>query len=172
MSAIPTQIKAIIFDLDDTLYDCSGASFSINKKGPTLNSIEINNITLFPDVINSINKLRKIGYKLILVTAGNKDPQETKIKVLGLEKKFDEIFITNVSSGKEETFKKVLNKYSLKPGQVLCVGDKIKEEIMAGKTLGMYTALMKHGRHYHYHKSNTTDIPDIYIDNISDLLKH
>lgn len=223
MSLIPAQVKVIIFDLDDTLYDCSGTLVSECRKlaaeiisnaincseieavklqlkleerhGPqadifreitnlynlpdefyekisyAFNTIEIRNISLFPDVINSINKLKRIGYKMILVTAGNKDLQERKIKALGLEKQFEKIIIINTSSGKEESFKEILNKYNLKPEQVLCVGDKIKDEIEAGKNLGMLTALMKHGRYYNFYKSKTYDKPDIYISNISDLLK-
>jgi len=165
MTSRLNRIKAIIFDLDDTLYDCSGALIS--------NITEIKNISLFPDVINSINKLRQSGFKLILVTAGDKDMQERKIKVLGLERQFDETIIINNSSGKEGYFKDILNKYNLIPEQVICVGDKIKDEIAAGKSLGMITALIKHGRHYNFYKSNTNEIvPDLYLSNVPDLLKH
>ncbi len=165
MTSKLNRIKAIIFDLDDTLYDCSGTLIS--------NTTEIKNISLFPDVINSINKLRQIGYKLILVTAGVKDMQERKIKVLGLERQFDETVIINNSSGKEGCFKDIVSKYNLNPEQVLCVGDKIKDEIAAGKSLGMFTALIEHGRHYNFYKSNTNEIvPDLHLSNVPDLLKH
>jgi putative hydrolase of the HAD superfamily len=223
MSSIPEQIKTIVFDLDDTLYDCSRTIVSENRKhaskiiskaincsetealglqlrleekhGPevdisrkianlhnlpnelyveisnAINTIKVKEISLFPDVINSINRLKKIGYKLILVTTGDRDIQEWKIKVLGLEGAFDEIRINNLPGEKGEIFKELLNRLDLRPEQVLCVGDKIKDEIVAGKDLGMFTVLMKHGRHYDFYKSNSNDIvPDLYINNISDLL--
>ncbi len=223
MSLIPSHIKAIIFDLDDTLYDCSGTlvlksrkrvakiiSGTINcsekealelqlkleeKLGPKtdiyreianlynlsdkfykevssdVNTLDIKDITLFPDVNTSISKLKSVGYKLILVTVGNRDLQERKIKTLGLERAFDEIIITDNSSGKEKCFREILIKYDLKPEQVFCVGDKIKDEIEAGENMGMLTALMKHGRYYNFYKSKINDrAPYMYITKVSDLL--
>ncbi len=223
MSLIPSHIKAIIFDLDDTLYDCSGTlvlkgrkraakiiSGTINcsekealelqlkleeKLGPktdiyreianlhnlsdkfykevssAVNTLDIKDITLFPDVTASISKLKRVGYKLILVTAGNRDLQERKIKALGLERAFDEIIITDNSSGKEKCFREILIKYDLKPEQVFCVGDKIKDEIEVGENMGMLTALMKHGRYYNFYKSKINGrAPYMYITKVSDLL--
>ncbi|MBC8555660.1 MAG: HAD family hydrolase [Candidatus Brocadiales bacterium] len=223
MSLISARVKAIIFDLDDTLYDCSGTLVLKSKKlaakiiskaikcseaealklqleledrlGPkadtareiarlynlpeefckeitnTINTLEIEDAILFPDTMNSINELRNIGYKLFLVTFGNREMQEKKIKALGLENAFDEIIITEDPQGKEKCFKEILAKYDLEPEQVLCVGDKIKDEIEAGKRLGMSTALMKHGRHYHFYKSEINDgEPYLHITKVSDLL--
>ena len=125
------NIKAIIFDLDDTLYDCSGTlvlqgrrqvakniakiincsegeaytlQMEIEKKYGTIvdiyekivalynlpNSyikelleefihIDISNISLFPDVTDTLIQLKVQGYKLILVTSGEK---EIKNKIL------------------------------------------------------------------------------------------
>ncbi len=223
MSLIPSHIKAIIFDLDDTLYDCSGTlvlkgskraakiiSGTINcsekealelqlkleeKLGPktdiyreianlynlsdkfykevssAVNTLDIKDITLFPDVNASISKLKRVGYKLILITAGDRDLQERKIKALGLERAFDEIIITDNSSGKEKYFREILIKYDLKPEQVFCVGDKIKDEIEVGENMGMLTALMKHGRYYNFYKSKINGrAPYMYITKVSDLL--
>ncbi len=223
ISLISAQVKAIIFDLDDTLYDCSGTLVLKSKRlaakiiskaikcseaealklqlelearlGPkvdisreiadlynlsegfckeitnTINTLEIEGTILFPDTMYSINKLKKIGYKLFLVTFGNREMQEKKIKSLGLEKAFDEIIITENPRGKEKCFKAILIKYDLEPEQVLCVGDKIKDEIEVGKRLGMSTALMQHGRHYHFYKSEINDGGSYtHITKVSDLL--
>lgn len=224
MSLLSNRIKAIIFDLDDTLYDCSGTLVLKSKKlaakiiskavkcsetealklqlgleerlGPkadisreianlynlpeefcreisnTINTLEVEDAILFPDAIDAINELKRTGYKLFLVTLGKKEWQERKIKVLGLENVFDEIIITDNPLGKEKCFREILTKYDLKPEQVLCVGDKIKDEIEVGKRLGMSTALMKHGRHYNFYKSEINDSePYTYITKISDLLR-
>ncbi len=223
ISLISTQVKAIIFDLDDTLYDCSGTLVLKSKKlaakiiskaikcseaealklqlelearlGPkvdisqeiadlynlseefckeitnTINTLEVDGAKLFSDTMDSINELKRIGYKLFLVTFGNREMQEKKIKTLGLERSFDEIIITENPRGKEKCFKAILTKYDLEPEQVLCVGDKIKDEIAVGKRLGMSTALMKHGRHYHFYKSEINDGgPYSHITKVSDLL--
>ncbi len=217
------QIKAIIFDLDDTLYDCSGTLVLNSKKlaakiiskaikcseaealklqlklenrlGPqidisreitnlynlpgnfcteiskAINTLDIESAILFPDSMDSIKKLKRMDYKLFLVTFGNIKVQKKKIKVLGLEKAFNEIIITDRPNGKEKCFKKILTKYHLEPEQVLCVGDKIKDEIEVGRKLGMSTALMKHGRHYNFYKSKIKDKNlYTYISKISELL--
>ena len=224
MSLISDRIKAIIFDLDDTLYDCSGTLVLRSRKlaakiiskaikcsetealklqseledrlGPkadisheianqynlpedfceeisnTFNTLEVEGATLFPDTMASLDELKRIGYKLFLVTFGNREMQEKKIKALGLEKAFDKIIITDNPLGKEKCFREILTKYDLEPEQVLCVGDKIKDEIEVGKKLGMYTALMKHGRHYNFYKSEITEnAPYTFITKISDLLR-
>jgi putative hydrolase of the HAD superfamily len=225
MPLISDQVEAIIFDLDDTLYDCSGTLVLKSKElaakiiskaikcseaealklqlelegrlGPkaditreisslynlseefctevseAINDLNLEDTVLFPDAMDSINELKRVGYKLFLVTFGTREMQEKKIKVLGLEKKFDEIIITENSRGKEKCFKEILAKYDLEPKQVLCVGDKIKDEIDVGKRLGMSTALMKHGRHYHFYKSEINDEETyIHITKISDLLEN
>jgi putative hydrolase of the HAD superfamily len=219
------QIKAIIFDLDDTLYDCSGTLVLNSKKlaakiiskaikcseaealklqldlehrlGPqidisreiadlhnlpdnfckeisrTINTLDVESAILFPDTMDSIKELRRMDYKLFLVTFGNRQIQKKKIEVLGLEKAFDEIIITDNPNGKKQCFKELLTRYHLAPEQVLCVGDKIKDEIDIGRKLGMHTALMKHGRHYHFYKSKIkNDVPHTYISKISDLLRN
>jgi len=224
MSLLSDRIKAIIFDLDDTLYDCSGTLVLKSKKlaakiiskaikcsetealklqleledrlGPkadifyeianqynlpedfcdeisdTINTLEVEGATLFPDAMASIAELKRAGYKLFLVTFGNREMQEDKIKVLGLERAFDEIIITDNPLGKEKCFKEILIKCNLEPKQVLCVGDKIKDEIEVGKRLGMSTAVMQHGRHYNFYKSEINDsAPYTYITKISDLLE-
>jgi putative hydrolase of the HAD superfamily len=218
------KIKAIIFDLDDTLYDCSGTLVLNNKKlaakiiskaikcsetealnlqleienrlGPqadisreianlynlhdefckeitrTINTLDVESAILFPDSMDSINKLKKMNYKLFLVTFGNRKVQKKKIKVLGLENAFNEIIITENPAGKEKCFKEILTRYHLAPEQVLCVGDKIKDEIEVGRKLGMSTALMKHGRNYNFYKSKIKDnVPYAYISKISDLFR-
>ncbi len=224
MSLLSNRIKAIIFDLDDTLYDCSGTLVLKSKKlaakiiskaikcseteafqlqlelegrlGPKadifreianlynlpeefcreisniINALDVGGAVLFPDTMDSINELKKVGYKLFLVTFGNRKMQEKKIKALGLERAFDKIIITDNPLGKEKCFREILTKYDLKPEQVLCVGDKIKDEIEVGKKLGMSTALMKHGRHYHFYKSEINDgAAYAHITKVSDLLR-
>jgi len=224
-SLISARVEAIIFDLDDTLYDCSGTLVLKRKKlaakiiskaikcseaealklqlelegrlGPkaniareiadlynlpeefckevtnTINTLEVEGAILFPDTMDSINELKRIGYKLFLVTFGNREMQEKKINILGLESTFDETIITENPQGKENCFKEILSKYGLEPEQVLCVGDKIKDEIEVGKRLGMSTALMKHGRHYHFYKSEINEEePYLHITKVSDLLEN
>ena len=133
------MIKGIIFDLDDTLFDCTGqltaparlraaeilastsdattyyqqqetlsqihgSSEAIRKLGSqnnipsdivekalaAYNSDEVEAITPFPDVSETLSKLAQRNYKLVLVTSGHPERQKKKVHLLGLQNYFNE----------------------------------------------------------------------------------
>ena len=222
------KIRAIIFDLDDTLYDCSGtlvlrgrrqvagiiaglincseeeayslqlemdekfgAKSNIYEKIVTLYNlpiryaqellekfvhIDISDITVFSDVIDTLIQLKTRGYKLLLVTSGDKQIQGKKIDVLGLNNRyFEDIVITerNKDQSKKACFQEIMKRYDLQPEEVICVGDKIDDELTAGKSLGITTVMFEHGRHYKaYLKVQDKYIkPDYFIKHIKDILE-
>lgn len=221
------KVKAVIFDLDDTLYDCSGTlipqgrrqvaktiarrincseedayhlQLEMEKKhGTRINiyekivalynfpdacatelleesiHVDISNITLFSDVKDTLRQLKVQGYKLILVTSGEKQIQREKINGLGLaDGYFDEILIEDRNNGqrKEDYFREIMKRCHLKSEEIVCVGDKIEDELTASKSLGMITIMFQHGRHYEaYLKERDKFIkPDYFITHIKDLL--
>ena len=227
MPIILQNIKVLIFDLDDTLYDCSGTlilrgrrqvaktlskmiscsedeAFQLQMEAeetcgvrvnvyekivslyqlPTTCTkklleefihIDISNIALFSDVIDTLAQLKMRGYKLFLITSGENQVQNKKIDVLGIRNNyFDEIIISdrNIAQTKLACFKDVIQRYHLKPEEIICVGDKIEDELTAGKTLGMITVMFEHGRPYKaYLKEPEKYIkPDYFIKNIKELL--
>lgn len=222
------NIKAIILDLDDTLYDCSGTlvlqgrrqvakniakiincseeeaynlQVEIEKKhGTRVNiyekivalynlpnsyikelleefiHIEISNIFLFPDVMDTLIQLKVQGYKLILVTSGEKEIQGRKINVLGLSGGyFDDIFVVdrNNCQIKKNCFLEVMRRYNLKPEEITCIGDKIDDELTASKSLGITAVMFEHGRHYeaYLREPHKYIKPDYSIKHIKDILK-
>ena len=222
------KIRAIIFDLDDTLYDCSGtlvlrgrrqvagiiaglincseeeayslqlemdekfgAKSNIYEKIVTLYNlpiryaqellekyvhINISDITVFSDVIDTLILLKTRGYKLLLVTSGDKQIQGKKIDVLGLNNRyFDDIMIIerNKDQSKKACFQEIMKRYDIQPEEIICVGDKIDDELAASKSLGMITLMFEHGRHYKaYLKVQDKYIkPDYFIKHIKDILE-
>lgn len=222
------NIKAIILDLDDTLYDCSGTlvlrgrkhvakviarlincseeeayhlQLEMEKKyGTSANiyekivsahhlphnhtkkllkefiRVDIIGISLFPDVIETLQQLKVQGYKLILVTSGEKKIQNRKIHALGLSHKyFDDILIADRGNGqtKYDYFKEIIQQYNLRPEEIICVGDKIDDELTSSRSLGMITVMVEHGRHYKtYLKEQDKCIkPDYSIRQIKDILR-
>jgi len=222
------KIRAIIFDLDDTLYDCSGTlvvrgrkhaaktiarlincpedeayqlqlemeekygvKANIYEKIVTLYNlpiryaqelleefvhIDISDITVFPDVMYTLIQLKVRGYRVVLVTSGDKEIQRKKIDVLGLNNRyFDDIMITgrNKDQSKKACFQEIMKRYDLQPEEVICVGDKIDDELAASKSLGMVTLMFEHGRHYKaYLKVQDKYIkPDYFIKHIKDILE-
>lgn len=222
------NIKAIILDLDDTLYDCSGTlllqgrrqaakniakiincseeeaynlQLEIEKKyGTRVNIYEkivslynlpnsyikelleefihtdVSGISLFPDVKDTLIQLMVLGYKVILVTSGEKEIQDKKIHVLGLSRGcFDDIFVAGRNNGqiKKDCFQEIMRRYNLKPEEIVCVGDKIDDELTASKSLGMTTVMIEHGRHYELYvrEPHIYIKPDYFIKHIKDILE-
>ncbi|HHT9123444.1 MAG TPA: HAD family hydrolase [Candidatus Wunengus sp. YC63] len=228
MQKNPRKIRAVIFDLDDTLYDCSGTlvvrgrkqvaktiaklincseeeAFQLQldmeeKYGVKANiyekivshyhlpgtyaqelleefvHIDISDITVFPDVMDTMIQLKARGYWVVLVTSGDKEIQRKKIDVLGLNNRyFDDIVITerNKDQSKKACFQEIIKRYDLQAEEVICVGDKIDDELTASKSLGMVTVMFEHGRHYNaYLKAQDKYIkPDYFIKHIKDILE-
>lgn len=216
------SIKALIFDLDDTLYDCSGSlvharrlkaagviakalgcteeeAYKLQKgkesnlndnvyeeiaKSYSLSStfvedihkamkeVDIFNIRPFPGVLETLRDLKERGLLLILATAGQPLEQEEKVRLLGLRKLLDEVIVVeSKNDSKKSCFQGVLDRYGLRAKEVLCVGDKMEDELRIAKTLGMPTALVQHGRHYESFVSslNPKRTPDIYIKSVAEL---
>lgn len=222
------NVKLVILDLDDTLYDCSntlvvqgrrrvaktiaeitncteeeayllqseieekyGTKVNIYEKIAALYHlpkryvrelseefihIEISGITLFPDVVNTLVQLKVQGYKLVLVTSGEEQIQRRKIALLGLlrDAYFDDILIAgrDIPPTKKDHFKDIIQRYNLRHEEIICVGDKIDDELTAAKSLGIITVMLKHGRHYKaYVKEPGKHIkPDYFIKHIKELL--
>ncbi len=222
------NIKVIIFDLDDTLYDCSGTlvvrgrrqvaktiaklincseeeAYQLQldmeeKYGVKANIYEkivshyhlpgtyaqelleefvhtdISDITVFPDVIDTMIQLKGRGYRMVLVTSGDKEIQRKKIDVLGLNNRyFDDIVITERNKGqpKKACFQEIMKRYDLQAEEFVCVGDKIDDELTASQSLGMVTGMFEHGRHYNaYLKVQDKYIkPDYFIKHIRNILE-
>jgi len=215
------RIKAVIFDLDDTLFDCSGtlsknarkraakamvaAGLKLSEaevynkvdeisKSPRLdlfnelkkaygikdeniieaginayNSDEVENIRLFPGVGDMLERLNSC--LLILITSGVYARQKKKIELLGLEGKFDHIMIVDSERGKikRNSFIGVMEKYHLKPSEIVCVGDRITSEIKIGNNLGMTTIQVLKGRFRHLKPTGIEEKADYQITHLNRL---
>ena len=222
------KIRGIIFDLDDTLFDCTGqltqparrraaqilasahpdlsietgyqqqvvlsqthgsseairvigAQYNIppNIVERALNAYNprtVETITPFPDVLPTLATLVQRGYQLALVTSGNPNRQREKVRLLGLCDYFSEAENTLIlhddrkNSDKTPSLTQAAKALSLPHVHILCVGDKLTDEIATAKTLGMTTVHMRHGRQKNREPQSPSEQPDIEIDRISQLL--
>ncbi len=86
--------------------------------------------------------IKSIKQTKFLVTTGIKNLQLAKIRALGIEKDFEEIFIIDPiidNQPKSLVFRQIIENYSLLPSQVLVVGDNPDSEIKSGNDLQMIT---------------------------------
>lgn len=224
------RIKAVIFDLDDTLYDCANTlvesakrraasamvkagfpgtekaayekQIGLQKKlGPKIsvfdamceeanvnpalgkkivdaalaayNAEEVGKIKLFPGVRQTLGKLKKRGIRLVLVTSGSPARQKRKIKILEIGKLFDLILIHDIGREmpKEQFLRRPMQKFNLKPNEILSVGDRLFSEIKISNRLGYHTAQFLFGRFKDVPAKSDLEEPDYRISGIPELLK-
>ncbi|UKT63893.1 HAD family hydrolase [Pedobacter mucosus] len=85
-----------------------------------------------------------IGRKFI-VTAGFLKKQTTKVKMLGIETHFEEIYVVDVTTStqnKKDAFNTLIEKHNLNPSKILVIGDDAESEIKFGLELGLDTFLL------------------------------
>lgn len=115
-----------------------GLSDELTKIGiDTYKQMDLRHITPYSDV----HLIR--GFKQIkaLVTTGTKDLQFKKIETLGIGSMFNEIHVdeSSILENKQRIFAMLMEKYNLKPKEVMVIGDNSESEIAAGNKLGMVT---------------------------------
>jgi len=204
-------MKAVLFDLDNTLYDAKqyfeGAFRSISKylsekyllcekmlydqlmklwekktsMYPRLfddflnlinldltevkNLIEIFNgycgkLKPYDDVIPTLKELKKMGYKLGIITDGNPTRQKRKIKLLGLEGFFDTIVFTKYISPKPSPlpYMEALNRLNIIPSNAYYVGDNPMMDFKGAKEVGITTIRILRGEFIDVPRNEYIDI--------------
>jgi len=214
-------MKAVFFDLDNTLYDsreyCFGAFKEISdylsekynipsseiyknltnlwqkktsiypylfddllkildiKNGKlTMNIVKIFNgykgkLKPYSEVISTLKKLKKGGYKLGIITDGNVERQKRKIKLLGIKNFFETIIYTKEIEPKpsESPFLVALGKIKIKPRNAFYVADNPLVDFEGAKKIGMITLRIKKGEFMKIPKNKYIDFE---IKNFSEIL--
>lgn len=114
-------IKIIIFDFYKTLYDSSNKS-------------------LFPGMKRMLFRLSK-KFKLVLITTGGQKRKQI-IEKLTISRFFETINIVHYKN--QKAYLSCLEKFKVKPSQVLIIGDRKEEEINIGNQLGTKTILVNY----------------------------
>lgn len=105
-----------------------------------LSEREINEPLIPSDDYRYIKAL--VGRKFI-VTAGFPKQQLAKVKMLGIEKDFEEVRVVDItSSNKKEVFAAMITDHKLDKSEILVIGDDADSEIKAGLELGLETFLL------------------------------
>lgn len=93
-----------------------------------------------------LNLLGSVPGERFLVTSGWRRLQESKIRALGIEGQFQEIFIDAIDEprrcGKTALFQHIIAQYGLKASDVVVVGDNPDSELAAAREVGLRAVQM------------------------------
>lgn len=109
--------RGIITDLDNTL---------VGAKAPLAT----------PELILWFNKVKELGFKLIIVSNNNMDRVSRFAVPLNIE------YVHQARKPKRSPFLKAMKKMELTPEQTIVVGDQMLTDIFGGNRLGLYTVLV------------------------------
>ncbi len=122
---------------------------------------------LIEGTIDFLNKIKN-DYTLIIVTNGKKETQKSRLKLSGLDKIFNYIFISEEVGYKKpeiEFFEHVAkNVEGFEKDKAIIIGDSLTSDIQGGLNFDIDTC------HYNYHKKEHTNIAKYTIDKIEELL--
>lgn len=180
-----TRKKAVIFDLDNTIYPAAAIGDSLFKelfqiiekhggyqgnlkdikeavqrkpfqiaaqdfqfdKDLTAAGLQLLSELTYNEPIEPFENyplIRELSGLKFLVTTGFRKLQLSKIEQLGIKDDFEEFFIVDPTVSlltKKDVFRRIMERYKLKPEEILVVGDDIDSEIKAGKELGIDTVI-------------------------------
>jgi len=98
------------------------------------------NMVLFEDVIPCLEFLKDEGYKIGIITNGNRKDQMEKLNRFGLTKFFSTITISGdvgVAKPGVEIFDKCIKQFDLFPDNIMYIGDLIEMDVYGAQNAGM-----------------------------------
>jgi FMN phosphatase YigB (HAD superfamily) len=134
-------------------------------------STDLPELEPLPGCRRLLSRLRDAGCLLFLVTGGKPSTQREKIQRLCFTDVFDAIAFADSLAGESKlpAFEDLVERFSLRPVECLCVGDRVVGEIHDGNQLGMYTVRMRGGEFAAMEPSSPVEIPDLEITSLYEL---
>lgn len=111
-------------------------------------------------------------YSLFLVTSGSIPTQKKKIKSTGIGNLFQKIYTLDgfKKERKRLAFQDILKNLSLKPTELLSIGNRLSQEIHDAKELNCQTCYFKYGEHVGETARNSFEIPDYTVEYHKELI--
>jgi len=134
---------------------------------------KVNNIKLYPEVRNTMLKLKNMGLILGLLTDADMDNTVSRIKKVRLCNYFKSFFTHDITGEKKPShipFNYALNSMNLHPHETLFVGDSLRRDIMPSKQIGMTTAYAKYGDKNSSRDRVQTDEPDFVLNDFKHII--
>ncbi|MEM2971256.1 MAG: HAD-IIIA family hydrolase [Candidatus Bathyarchaeia archaeon] len=150
------MIKAVFFDLGDTLVD-------------------EDNFEALPYAHEVLQGLKEQRYKLAVIcdTEASKEEVKAIMEKAGIFKYFDMVVVSSevgVTKPDEKIFRVALDKLGLQSSEVVMVGNRISRDILGGNQLGMWTILIKWNSRYQEPITNPLEKPNFTIKTLVELI--
>jgi len=135
-------------------------------------STTLDNIKLYPNVMDTLELLKKKNISVAIVTDAYKQNAARRLKKAGICHLIDKLITRDVSGAKKpelEVFYYALNEFKYSPNEVVFVGDSMRRDIAPAKQIGMITAHALYGdKNRNYGISLK---PDHVLKDIKDILQ-
>ncbi len=111
-------------------------------------------------------------YPMFVVTSGSISTQKKKIEVSGLTNFFQKAYTVDGfrNERKRIAFEDILKNLSLKPDELISIGNRLSQEIHDAKELGCITCYFNYGEHVGEVARNNFEIPDFTVESHKELI--
>ena len=109
---------------------------------------KLENIDPYPNVVETLFRLKKMGFSLGVVTDAHIDHARSRLTKTELFEHFDVVVTGDMTGTKKpspEIFFHSLNKLQINPHQALFIGDSLRRDIEPAKKIGLVTAYAAYG---------------------------
>jgi putative hydrolase of the HAD superfamily len=109
---------------------------------------KLQNLELYPGVRDTLEELKKIGFRLAIITDADRSHARARLAKVGLLDSFELLVSADMTGTKKPDpahFLFALDALGLKPEESLVVGDSIKRDIAPARRLGLRTAYASYG---------------------------
>jgi len=105
------------------------------------NALHDEELAMFPDAHETLDRLKELGVKLALITNGAATPQRAKVVRFALEHRFDHIQIEGehgFGKPEERAYTHAMDVLGVAPRETWMVGDNLEWEVVGPQRLGIY----------------------------------
>ena len=135
------------------------------------NALHDEELAMFPDAHETLDRLKELGVKLALITNGAAAPQRAKVVRFALEHRFDHIQIEGehgFGKPEERAYTHAMEVLGVRPHETWMVGDNLEWEVVGPQRLGIHA--IWHDGYGVGLPPGCTIIPDRIIRRLSELL--
>lgn len=180
------RVRDIIAGTDITFQEFDDMRIALARQGLDGNSAAINHFGLtktpwhsedevpYPDAKSTLAALIQMGYKLGII-ANQKLGTAERLENWGLRQYFD-VIVSSAEIGyakpDKRIFEKALEMAGCTARESVMVGDRLDNDMIPAKALGMRTVWIKNGLAQYQSEELGKDIADVQIASLSELLSY